>query len=404
MLNAIYLTTEWQNAMKLYANIAALIKKRVFNGDYSLRGVPAERQLAVEVGVSYMTVRRALRELVDDGTLVRQANGRLTVGRLTEGNGTHLQLAFLAPTYNSPVIEQWRVALDALIRQRQGVVRPILYMHWDDPIVQEALDGFDGVFLVPIQETLPPHVEARLKQAKRLVVVDQDFSHLGLPSVRLFPPVFVQRLLDHLSQLGHQRIDCLAVHPENPDADPVILQRVEQWNVWRHAHGREGRLISMPIPLHAAPFDVAYRAMNRQLDDGTFKATAIMCVTAPAAMGAMRALHEHGLWPGRDISVCTVNAESMGNTLIPSLTALEAPDPTPFLATCVDWIAAGGNAWQGPLLLQPAEVPLVVRESTGTPVPRTASHQAAAVIERAETVQTRGNTSGRQERIEVGFV
>ncbi len=380
--------------MNRYTIVAELIKKRVRSGDYSLRGVPAERQLAAEVGVSYMTVRRALRELVDEGILVRQANGRLAVGRLTEGNGTHLQLAFLAPTYNSPVIEQWRVALDAVIRQRQGLVRPILYMHWDDPVVQDALDGFDGVFLVPIPESLPPHVELRLRQAKRLVVVDQDFSHMGIPSVRLFPPVFVQRLLDHLSQLGHQRIDCLAVYPENPDADPVILQRVEQWNVWRRVHGCEGRLIDVPVHLHTAPFDVAYRAMKRELDEGTFKATAIMCVTAPAAMGAMRALYEHGLWPGRDISVCTVNAESMGDTLIPSLTALEAPDPAPYLATCVDWIAAGGNAWQGPLLLQPADVPLVARESTGEPVSRPTHRRPAATAECVRTVEALLHTGG----------
>ena len=354
--------------MAKYVNVANLIKTRVRNGDYSMKSVPAERQLAAEVGVSYMTVRRAMRELVEEGILVRQPNGRLCVGRLAEGNGAQLQLAFLAPTFNSPVIEQWRIAIDNITRRLKGFVRPVLYMHWDDPVVQDALDAFDGVFLLPIPEALPPHVAERLKAAKRLVVIDQDMSHLGIPSVRLFPPVFVQRLLDHLAELGHRRIDCFNVHPVDLKSDAVIQQRVEQWNLWRLAHGYEGRLINAPVPLHTAPFDVAYRAMKKLLDEKTFDATAILAVTAPAAMGAMRALHEHGIWPGREVSVCTINGESMGDTLIPSLTALEALDPQPYVAACIDWIVSGGENWIGPLLVQPADVPLVVRESTGKPI------------------------------------
>ena len=350
--------------MQKYENIAYLLKKRVLNGDYSLKSLPAERQLAAEVGVSYMTVRRALKELVDDGVLVRQPNGRLGIGRVSDGGERHLQIALLAPTFNSPVIERWQVAIDAVVGRMGGNVRPVLYMLWDDPVLQDSLNGFDGVFLVPIPERMPERVAERLRSAKRLVVVDDDMSHLGIPSARLFPPVFVQRLLDHLAALGHERIDCLNVHPLHP----VIDQRIEQWNVWRMAHGIAGRLIHEPSRLHAAPFTAAYEVMKRQLDAGAFDATALMCVTAPAAMGAMRALHERGMRPGRDVAVCTIDSEGMGDVLIPSLTALESPNPEPYLAACLDWMASGGNKWIGPLLIQPADVPLNVRESTGTSV------------------------------------
>src|SRR5688572_12681344 len=131
--------------MQKYEDIAYLLKKRVLNGDYSLKSLPAERELALEVGVSYMTVRRALKELVDDGFLIRQPNGRLGVGRVSDGGGRHLQIALLAPTFSSPVIEQWQVAIDTVVGRLGGNVRPVLYMHWDDPALQDALVGFDGV-------------------------------------------------------------------------------------------------------------------------------------------------------------------------------------------------------------------------------------------------------------------
>ena len=171
-----------------------------------------------------MNGRRATPALLTAGTLLRQTNGRVEVGLLTQGNGSHLQLAFLAPTFNSPVIEQWRVALDAIVRKQGGVVRPILYMHWDDPIVQDALEAFDGVFLIPIPEALPSHVEARLRAAKRLVVLDQDYSQMGIPFRNgSSPPVFCGNACSiNLAKLGTDELTGLNLHPENPDADPVL--------------------------------------------------------------------------------------------------------------------------------------------------------------------------------------
>lgn len=349
--------------MKKYENIANFVLRRIQNGDYSLKDFPAERQLAAEVGVSYMTVRKAIRSLVDDGRLVRRPNGRVGVPRTTGGQGRPLQVAFLAPTFNSPVIEQWDVALDKVLGSPdRGVVRPVLYMHWDDPVVQDSLKGFDGVFLVPLPEPIPAPVAQRLSKARRLVVIDDDMSHLGIPSVRLFPPIFVQRLLDHLAALGHEHIDCFNLHRMHP----VIEQRIEQWNLWRLAHGCKGRLINGPYREPTAALLPGYQALKRELESGTFHATALLCITAPAAIVAMRVLHEHGLKPGRDVAVCTINTEGMGDMLVPSLTAIELPDASPYVACCLDWIANGGERWIGPLLVQPAEVPLVIRESSGS--------------------------------------
>lgn len=349
--------------MQKYEDIANIIHNRVKNGDYLLKSVPPERQLASEVGVSYMTVRRAVQELVARGVLIRQPNGRLGVGRFAAGNKSQLQLGLVAPTFNSPVVEQWRIAIEQVAGDSERIVRPVLYMHWDDPILQDSLDSFDGVFLVPIPAPIPARVSERLAAAKRLVVIDDDLSHLGIPSVRLFPPVFVQRLLDHLTALGHQQIDCVNIHSMHP----VIEQRIEQWKIWCRMHGNPGRFhnLAAPTPSHDAPFVKAYRGFKRLLEEKKFTATAVVCVTAPAAIGAMRALHEHGIQVGRDVSVCTINSEGLGETLVPSLTALESPDPYPYVAECIDWFADPQKSWVGPLLVQPAEIPLVVRESTG---------------------------------------
>jgi DNA-binding transcriptional regulator YhcF (GntR family) len=349
--------------MAKFDQVSNLIRRRINNGDYALKNVPSERQLAQEVGVSYMTARRALQLLVDDGLLVRLPGGGLRVRPTLPGERAEkrwLQIAFLAPLVNSPEVERWRLTLDNVVQDR-GRVRPLLFRHWDDPLIGDALTGFDGIFLIPTCEVIPAHLLERFsRREKPLIALDQDMTHLGIPSVRLFSPVFVQRLLDHLAERGHTRIACLNSQP----TDAVIEQRIAQWKIWMAAHGYAGPFIQETIPAYASAYAGGYNAMKRTLAEGDFEATALFCTTAAGAVGAMRALTETGRIPGKDIAVCAVNGEGYSEFLTPSLTALEAPETTPYLHTCVDWIAEGGRNWIGPLLVEPAEGTVVVRETT----------------------------------------
>jgi hypothetical protein len=350
--------------MAKYEQISDLLKKRIAHGDYALKSLPAERQLALEVGVSYMTARRALQHLFEEGFLVRGPNGRPEIRRAGATQEHPLQIAFLAPSFHSHAINQWRLDLDRATAQLSGKVRQVPYVHWDDPIIMDALEGFDGVFLLPSTEPMPPQIAERLSKSKcPLVVLDNDMSHAGIPSIRMFPPVVVQRLLDHLESLGHNSIACLNVQPH----DAIIEPWIEQWKIWMAAHHFSGQLIDEPVESYGEPFSRAYGVMQRLIAAEWFDAGALLCLTPPAAIGAMRAMHEAGLRPGEDVAVCTINGGTLAAFHIPSLTALEEPDTTPYLFTCLRWMSRGGGPWQGPLLLQPSEVPLAVRESTSAP-------------------------------------
>ena len=104
--------------------------------------------------------------------------------------------------------------------------------------------------------------------------------------------------------------------------------------------------------------------MTKILEDPQRKETAWLCITTPPALGAMRAILDKGLQPGCDIAVCSINGESIASVLNPPLTSLEPADPAPYLSICIDWMMRGGGHWQGPLLMRPHEVPLIIREST----------------------------------------
>ncbi|MBN8712003.1 MAG: substrate-binding domain-containing protein [Verrucomicrobia bacterium] len=346
-----------------YKKVAEIVRKRIIQGSYSIKLFPSERRLAEELGVNYMTVRRGLQILEKENILTRLPNGRMRVKRIQQGVKNHLNFGFLTPTFTSGAVESWRLAIDKVSSTLPCSVRPILYMHWDDPILMDALDGFDGVFLISIPEKIPDPVAKKLREQEHpVVVIDQDLTAMGAPSIQLFPPVFVQKLLDHFDAGGHRRIGCFNTQAHTPDVD----DRINQWRYWMNAHGFTGRLVDEPASSYGDPVECAYESMKRLLKNGKPPETAWLFITMPAALGAMRALLDRGIKPGIDVAMGAVDGERLASMLNPPLTALEPPDPTPFISVCLDWMMKGGRQWQGPLLMRPSDVPLVIRESSQT--------------------------------------
>src|ERR1043165_5673914 len=263
------------------AGVVELLSKRIAQGDYALTPLPTERQLAVETGVSYMTARKAVRRLIDDGVLVRELGGRLRLSGQDAGRRV-LRLAFLAPSFASADIERWRLALEVAGRSVPALVRPVLYVHWDDPLVRDSLVGFDGVFLVPNNEPLPQRLRERLQRSRvPLVVLDEDWSGLGLPSIHLCPARMVARLVQPLVGLGHRRIDCFNVQPHNP----VIAERIDQWRREASDLGFAGELIDAPVAPSGLLKLQSHRVISERLAAGWRPSPAVIGITAPAGIG-----------------------------------------------------------------------------------------------------------------------
>jgi DNA-binding LacI/PurR family transcriptional regulator len=344
--------------MAKYTDIVCLLERRIKRGYYVLHEFPPETSLSEEVGVARVTVRKAIAQLISQGLLTRKPNGRVALDRSSPQ--TKPQLAFLAPAYiNSNDANLCQSAARNAATAAGANLQLVEYAQWDDPSIVNALRSFDGIFFKPWTEATPPQVIDALRASGRPVVAfDQDLTAFGIRSFCPFPPVFVQRLLDHCAGLGHRQIDCLNTQP----VDPVIEQRIAQWRIWLTAHGLTGTLHSVAS---TQPFQQGYELMQSLLVAERFKASAVLCTTGPAAIGAMRALHEKQLRIGTDVSVCAVNDEGLGRYLVPSLTAIEMPDLVPQLILCAQWMIRGGSDWIGPLLMQPAAAPLFVGESVG---------------------------------------
>lgn len=367
-----------------YKNVANVMRRRILHGAYALKPIPSERQLAEEMGINYMSVRRGLRVLEDDGLLVKGLEGRMEIKRARQGKKAHFNFGLLMPTSNSSAVEVWRMAIERACGSLPCSVRPVLFLHWEDPVLLSAISGFDGIFLSPLPQPLPETLAERLRPpASSAVVLDHDFTAYGIPSIQIFPPAFIHRLLDHLKTLGHRRIGCLNTQPDNPE----IRERINQWRLWKEMQGIAGTLQDHPVPSHGNPIVQAHRVMTDRLR-GSSEETAWFCTTTPAALGLMSALHDLGRQPGYDVAVCSANGEGIAAMFDPPLTALEANDPEPFVSRCLDWMVEGGQNWKGPLLMRPSDVPLAIRGST-VPSPRSRAPRPRFSASRRENTTSR---------------
>jgi hypothetical protein len=110
----------------------------------------------------------------------------------------------------------------------------------------------------------------------------------------------------------------------------------------------------------------ARAVMSEHIKAGDLAAMdALFCTTGAAAIGAMRAMADHGLVPGRDIAVCAADGEGhIGKHLSPSLTFPQGPAEDPYWEMCLDWFGSENPEWPWPMIMLPTGYHLFVGEST----------------------------------------
>ncbi|MBC8105622.1 MAG: substrate-binding domain-containing protein [Anaerolineae bacterium] len=343
-----------------FKHVMSVIERRIRQGDYVLTPIPGERKIAEETGVSHMTARKAVRGLLDKKVLIRRANGLLDISPAYQAiGGGSAHFILLYPAYASTYLTHLRQTVSEAAEQYGLSMRPVQYVHWDDPVVASAVTNPAGLILIPSSVDVPVHLLTALRSSKS-VLLDLDLSEYNVPSIRLFPDTHIIKVFDYLRKLGHRRIDCISTQHHNPE----IERRIRLWREWIERHGLAGELHEHPTRSFGDATPGAYDAMRKLLDQDTLDATAFVGTTFPAAVGAMRACWERGLKVGKDVSICAVNIEPPARFMTPSVTGLDTPNLTKLLRQCFDWFT-NDQEWAGTKRLETSRAEFVEGESTG---------------------------------------
>lgn len=344
-----------------YIEIAEIIRCRILRGDYVVSPFPGQPTLAKELGVSYLTARKAVERLIQQGILSREYNGRVKIVEQASSAGkSPLNIAFLAPP--TVVSWDWMPALQQIIELRGGSVRLIPYLDWNDQNVYDAVGGqYDGTFIIP-QDNIPRlALDLMIENRHRVVTLFQDLTEHGIPCIDQTPEKGVFRLIEYLISLGHTRIDCLNAEPHNLQIERYI-------NDWRNALHRsnvKGTLHDISIESHYDSALHTYHKTKKLLTQGNWDATAVFSTSVRSVQGLYRAAHEHGMQIGKDLSVCAIGSYEYAQIMTPSLTCEKNPERAPFISKGLDWILSGGSNWSGPLHICPQDAEVFKGESTG---------------------------------------
>ena len=286
--------------MPKYLEIAELLRSRLARGEYPAGKLPPLRKLAADMGVSYLTARHAVKTLKEAGWNRTRAARPL--------------VAMVTPLW---AFTEWHRAVRNSTEALGGQVRFIAYASDTDPNISEAINEneYDVIFL-----SLPDREDSRLlelvsRENDRVVVMFRDMSMYGIRSLLGADPVYIERFLELLVERGHRRIDAFG---RDTDIRAGAGDRYRIWRNWLERHGIEGRFHEMKhqpfVPDDARAADFCRRKFAAE-EFGE----AVFCFNPTLASGFCRACFEHGLVPGRDISVFAFGDQEKAMLMTPAL-------------------------------------------------------------------------------------
>lgn len=279
-----------------YLRVLAALRADAVGGAFGHQ-LPAEPELAGRYGVSRTTLRRAIAVLIDEGvlearqgagTFVRSAPGRTrTVGLLVSPG----MLAIGDDAY-------FQQLLDHLLRvfARHGWTLRLAASTEDMSLRLAAGRGANVAACVAAFFGRGDQGVGLLASLPvPLVLVDSE-PLADAPAILADNAEGMRQAVGRLVGLGHRRI----VHLCGPDWSPSGRERETGWRAGMAAGGLvpgDGDV----VPGHFDP-TCAYHAMTAWWHRHE-PPTAVVCANDLMALGALHWLVDHGLRPGRDVSV-----------------------------------------------------------------------------------------------------
>lgn len=281
--------------------------------------LPGERNLALELGFSYMTIRKAIENLVNDGILYKiPAKGTFVADQKAQKARTRTIGYFLdsriVAGLSSPY---YSLIFDAIEKEATRHDYSLVYFSdHDDAKLMKVLKKLDGVIA-----SCFGRIESIIQDIKEIVpvvVIDNSAADKTIPSVIIDNFSAQIEAVDYLCSLGHQRIGFMT---GLEDSD-VGKNRYEGYKNGLSKHGinsDETLVFRGDYSFRSGVEGASYFLTLEQ------PPTAIICANDSMALGAINKLHESGLKVPEDISIIGFDDIEFASQIIPPLTTVSAP-------------------------------------------------------------------------------
>ena len=284
--------------------------------------LPGERTFSRELGISYMTIRRAIDNLVEKGLLYKIPKKGTFVADPKHSAAKTVKTKNLGYFLDSSIKDglsspYYSMVFDALEKEAARIGYSMMYFsNSGESDFLEIAKKIDGV-VVSCFPRIEPIIQ-ELKERVAVVCIDNTSTDKSIPSVTLDNFNSVVESITYLATLGHQRIG--------------FITGLDDSDIGR---GRLAGYLSALKSQHIAEDrDLIYKG-DYSFKTGILGAdyflslprprTAIMCANDTMAISALREVSRKGLRVPADISIVGFDDIVMASQITPALTTVSVP-------------------------------------------------------------------------------
>ena len=194
------------------------LTEAIRRGDYKPGDrLPAERDLATQFGVSYMTARRAVTEMVEMDLLRRRSREGTFVRAHSSHRLAKTTLHLVCPAFDSSGIRAF-LRLGAQAAEGRGWRADVIRLHREQvrPAVRAIESGDLAIVLPEGPELRGPLRETMQKAEGRAVLLGNRLDDVGVPSVLSDDAQGIRLAMEYLQSVGHCEIAVVSDHPQHP--------------------------------------------------------------------------------------------------------------------------------------------------------------------------------------------
>ncbi len=299
-----------------------VVKEKIKDGIRSgeIKGkLPGERALAKMHDVSYMTIRRAVTELVEEGILHKfttkgtfVSHSKMTP-KITQNIGFFLDVG-IKEGISSPYYSLVFNALEKEVKQKGYNL--VLFSELDNLNPLNNHKKIDGVIICCF-----PRIENKIQELKKMlpiVLLDNLSSDKSIPSVTLDNFNGSSEAVAYLWSLGHRRIGYITGLMDSDICN-------ERLTGFTSSIARFGADTGDDLIFKG---DFSYESGERGAKHFLSlkkRPTAIMCANDSMAIGAMKVIREHGVQIPDEMSVVGFDDIIVASKVFPALTTIAAP-------------------------------------------------------------------------------
>ncbi len=273
--------------------------------------LPPERELAASFGVSYMTVRKAIGQLVDERYLERVPGVGTFVQNNISETKVQKQLGVIVPAWSAPEFSDLIMHVTEAAEKENYILKLIFARSWDNRSISDAWQSCDALIcldVAPLASMADSLREKFLSRTKPIVFIGPSAYHFGFDTVMGSPELEASLVLDKLIEAGHRRI--AFVDQYNLVDGERVLPYPTFHSIWRERVAQlvapetlESLDLSVETPRFQLPLKAIYDKLLRIGPKPDF--TAITC-DFTFAWGIVAAFNDLGIRIPEDVSIVTI--------------------------------------------------------------------------------------------------